>query len=242
MAEAGCRVQPNLSRFTVASVIRAFTEENRIERRPNMILFLFFQRVLELDASAVPYEYIFIDEAGFNLHKIRRRGRNIIGNRAIVNVPGHRGGNITMCAAIGPRGVIHHHAQLGPYNTPRLVSFLDELKNLLNLPQEEEPEQPSYVVIWDNVSFLWSMTGSLTIHNLLCCTFHHIPHFSIQSRNSFLHGGGKCTNADPTSVWHYFRQWRRHEMTSTQMIAKDGFAMQGVFSPAVWRGRKLQLM
>ncbi|KAL7839064.1 hypothetical protein SRHO_G00257220 [Serrasalmus rhombeus] len=138
MAEAGCRVQPNLSRFTVASVIRAFTEENR---------------VLELDASAVPYEYIFIDEAGFNLHKIRRRGRNIIGNRAIVNVPGHRGGNITMCAAIGPRGVIHHHAQLGPYNTPRLVSFLDELKNLLNLPQEEEPEQPSYVVIWDNVSF-----------------------------------------------------------------------------------------
>ncbi|KAL7868696.1 hypothetical protein SRHO_G00100800 [Serrasalmus rhombeus] len=71
MAEAGCRVQPNLSRFTVASVIRAFTEENS---------------------------------------------------------------NIVKCS-------------------PRLVSFLDELKNLLNLPQEEEPEQPSYVVIWDNVRF-----------------------------------------------------------------------------------------
>ncbi|XP_049331040.1 uncharacterized protein LOC125799111 [Astyanax mexicanus] len=233
MAEAGRRVQPNLSRFTVASVIRAFREENRIERRParggrhqkftleqettivNMVLennaitlreirdrvlednvhftnidqvslstidrvlkrhqlsmkqvyrvpfernsdyvkeqrCQYVQRVLELDASAVPYEYIFIDEAGFNLHKIRRRGRNIIGNRAIVNVPGQRGGNITMCAAIGHRGVIHHHAQLGPYNTPRLVSFLDELKNLLKLPQEEELEQPSYVVIWDNVRF-----------------------------------------------------------------------------------------
>ncbi|KAL7839096.1 hypothetical protein SRHO_G00257540 [Serrasalmus rhombeus] len=206
MAEAGCRVQPNLSRFTVASVIRAFTEENRIERRParggrrqkftleqettivNMVLENnaitlreIRDRVLEdhvhftnidqvslcFKTSPAEYEAKCLNWMPvlfpMNIYSLTRQGstcirsggggRNIIGNRAIVNVPGHRGGNITMCAAIGPRGVIHHHAQLGPYNTPRLVSFLDELKNLLNLPQEEEPEQPSYVVIWDNVSF-----------------------------------------------------------------------------------------
>ncbi|XP_051569205.1 uncharacterized protein LOC127449680 [Myxocyprinus asiaticus] len=32
--EAGQRVQPNLSRFTVASIIRTFREENRTPRRP----------------------------------------------------------------------------------------------------------------------------------------------------------------------------------------------------------------
>ncbi|KAL1256465.1 hypothetical protein QQF64_012010 [Cirrhinus molitorella] len=34
MREAGQRVQPNLSRFTVASIIRTFREENRTQRRP----------------------------------------------------------------------------------------------------------------------------------------------------------------------------------------------------------------
>ncbi len=42
----------------------------------------------------------FVDEAGFNLSKGRRRGRNLIGHRATTNTPGQRGANITMCAAI----------------------------------------------------------------------------------------------------------------------------------------------
>jgi len=36
-----------------------------------------------------PHEIIFVDEAGFNLTKRRRRGRNIIGHRPIVNVSFH---------------------------------------------------------------------------------------------------------------------------------------------------------
>ncbi|KAJ8332376.1 hypothetical protein SKAU_G00425490 [Synaphobranchus kaupii] len=233
MTEAGRRVQPNLSRFTVASVIRTFRDENRIERLPprggrgltftaeqetaivNMVLannvirlreiqnrviedniifpnihtvslstidrvlkrnhvrmkqvyqvpfernsdrvkelrYQYVQRVLELDANAAPQEYLFVDEAGFNLTKTRRRGRNIIGHRATVDVPGQRGGNITMCAAIGQQGVIHHHAHLGPYNAALLIAFFDSLHNILITPQEEGPEQPNYVIIWDNVSF-----------------------------------------------------------------------------------------
>ncbi|KAK1175930.1 hypothetical protein AOXY_G672 [Acipenser oxyrinchus oxyrinchus] len=45
-------------------------------------------RMMEFDASMSPCEYIFFDEAGFNLAKRRRRGRNIIGQRATVDVPG----------------------------------------------------------------------------------------------------------------------------------------------------------
>ncbi|XP_059378391.1 uncharacterized protein LOC132114296 [Carassius carassius] len=49
------------------------------------------QRILQLDAMARPHEYLFLDEAGFNLQKRRQRGRNIIGQRAITEVPGQRG-------------------------------------------------------------------------------------------------------------------------------------------------------
>ncbi len=119
-----------------------------------LILSCVFQRVLVLEVAAVEHQFIFIDEAGFNLTKRRKRGRNIIGQRAIVEVPGQRGGNITMCAAITHHGVIHHHATLGPYNTAHLITFLDTLHNTLIPPdQVDGPEQLRYIVIWDNVSF-----------------------------------------------------------------------------------------
>lgn len=70
-----------------------------------------------MDAEEILYGFIYIDEAGFNLTKARRRGRNIIGHRAIINVPGQRGGNLTLCAAISQHGVVLRHAKMGPYNT-----------------------------------------------------------------------------------------------------------------------------
>ncbi|KAI7790308.1 hypothetical protein IRJ41_012888 [Triplophysa rosa] len=91
----------------------------------------YVQIIFEIEGRPVPHEIIFVDEAGFNLTKRRRRGRNIIGHRAIVDVP-----------AISQRGVLHRHAILGPYNTRLLPAFLDA-----------QPEQPHYVVVWDNISF-----------------------------------------------------------------------------------------
>lgn len=41
----------------------------------------------------------------------------MIGQRAIVEVPGQQGGNVTICAAISNHGVLHHHVTLGPYNS-----------------------------------------------------------------------------------------------------------------------------
>jgi hypothetical protein len=51
---------------------------------------------MEIEARQTPHIFIFVDEAGFKLAKTRRRGRNVIGKRATVDVPGQRGANITM--------------------------------------------------------------------------------------------------------------------------------------------------
>ncbi|GAA6081714.1 uncharacterized protein LOC116052664, partial [Tachysurus ichikawai] len=70
--------------------------------------FQYVQRIMELEAEEAHHKFIFVDEAGFNLCKVRRRGRNIIGQRATITVPGQRGANITMCAAISNDGVLCH--------------------------------------------------------------------------------------------------------------------------------------
>lgn len=105
---------------------------------------------MDMDGADQMHEFIFIDEAGFNLTKMRRRGRNIIGQRAIVHGPGQRGGNITLCAAISFRGLLHHHSKIGAYNTQHIIAFLDALHFTV---VQDRPDQPRFVVIWDNVSF-----------------------------------------------------------------------------------------
>lgn len=61
-----------------------------------------------------PHEYIFFDEAVFNLTKTRRGGgRNIVGQQSTVQVPGHCGGYITLGAAIGNHRVLHRHVKFG---------------------------------------------------------------------------------------------------------------------------------
>ncbi|KAJ8369545.1 hypothetical protein SKAU_G00095730 [Synaphobranchus kaupii] len=127
----------------------------RNSKKVKELRYQYVQRISELEASPIPQEYIFIDEAGFNFTK-RRSRRNIIGHRAIVDVPGQRGGNVTICAAISKWGVLHHHATLGPYNTAHLLTFLETLHNTLTPSDQRKhngPEQPMYVVVWDNVSF-----------------------------------------------------------------------------------------
>ncbi|XP_031164929.2 uncharacterized protein LOC116056748 [Sander lucioperca] len=118
--------------------------------------FQYVQRIMELEAEGAHHKFIFVDEAGFNLCKVRRRGRNIIGQRATVTVPGQRGANITMCAAISNDGVLCHIPTIGPYNTERLITFLDSLKEILIPPEERgllRPGMTLYVIIWDNVAF-----------------------------------------------------------------------------------------
>ncbi len=111
---------------------------------------------MALEGNETPHILVFLDEAGFNLAKGRRRGRNIIGHRATVDVPGQRGGNITTCAAISENGVATHIPSLGTYNTQKLLIFLDCLHSDL-IPENERgvvgPHLPNYVIVWDNVNF-----------------------------------------------------------------------------------------
>ena len=138
--------------------------------------FVLLQRILEMDGAAQPHEFIYIDEAGFNLSKTRRRGRNIIGQRAIVQVPGQRGGNISLCAAISIQGLLHHQAKLGPFNTEHIITILDALHDAA---VQDRPEQPRFVVVWDNVGFLraalvrnWSPT-IINLKSYTCPLTHH---------------------------------------------------------------------
>ena len=103
-----------------------------------------------MDGAAQPHEFIYIVEAGFNLSKTRRRGRNIIGQRAIVQAPGQLGGNISLCAAISLQGLLHHQAKLGPFNTEHIITFLDALHDAA---VQDRPERPRFVVVWHDVSF-----------------------------------------------------------------------------------------
>ncbi|KAK0132354.1 hypothetical protein N1851_032775 [Merluccius polli] len=116
----------------------------------------YVHRIMALEGNETPHILVFVDEAGFNLAKGRRRGCNIIGHRATVDVPGQRGGNITMCAAISENGVATHSPSLGPYNTQKLLIFLDRLHSDL-IPENERdlvgPHVPKYVIVWDNVNF-----------------------------------------------------------------------------------------
>ena len=117
-----------------------------IEIKLKEILFDCLQRVMELETNQVPHNIIYIDEAGFNLAKKRGRDRNIIGKRATVAVPGQRGANITICAAISNNGVLLHKSRIGTYITERLLQFLDELYDRL-VPEAErgQGEQGGYI-------------------------------------------------------------------------------------------------
>ncbi|XP_078019087.1 uncharacterized protein LOC144458962 [Epinephelus lanceolatus] len=125
VTEAARMIQLNLRRSTVASIIRTFRNENRIETRPNSggrgkiladeqegaVVNLVQARndihlsdirqhildnddifnnveaislVMELNADENHNKCIFVDEAGFNLAKTRRRGWNFIGQRATI--------------------------------------------------------------------------------------------------------------------------------------------------------------
>lgn len=107
----------------------------------------YVQRLMELDADDDHHKLIYLDEAGFNLAKTRRRGRSFIGQRATIQVPGPRGANITMCAAISEDGVVGRRPHIGPYNAALLVTSLEELDQVCRA------EGVTYVTVWDNVRF-----------------------------------------------------------------------------------------
>lgn len=111
---------------------------------------------MELEGHEITHILVFVDEAGLNLAKGRRRGRNLIGHRATIGTLGQCGGNITMYDAISENCVSTHILHIGPYNTQLLLAFLNTLYRDL-IPEHQRslvrPDLPNYVIVWDNVSF-----------------------------------------------------------------------------------------
>ena len=103
---------------------------------------------MELDADENHHKFLFLDDAGFNLAKTRRRGQNFTGQQATIQVPGQRGANITLCAAITEDGVVGRWPRIGSYNAALLVTFLDELNQVCGA------DGVIYVIVWDNVRLL----------------------------------------------------------------------------------------
>ncbi|XP_059404951.1 uncharacterized protein LOC132140157 [Carassius carassius] len=128
----------------------------RNSERVKALRYQYVQRIMELEVHETTHILVFVDEAGFNLSKGRRRGRNLIGHRATIDTPGQRGANITMCAAISENCVSTHIPHIVPYNTQLLLAFLNALYRDL-IPEQERglvrPHLPNSVVVWDNVSF-----------------------------------------------------------------------------------------
>ena len=67
-----------------------------------------------------------------------------------MHIPAQRWGNISLCAAISLRGLLHHHAKLGHYNAQHIITFLDALHDTV---VQDRTEKPRFLVVWDNVSF-----------------------------------------------------------------------------------------
>ncbi len=117
----------------------------------HLCTFTFSQRILQLDAMARPHEYLFLAST------CRNEGKEAV--TSLAKEPSLRclanGGNITLCAAMGLEGLVHRHAVLGSYNTQRLLTFLEELKDILLDRQQHHPGPAHhiYVIIWDNVRF-----------------------------------------------------------------------------------------
>jgi len=84
-----------------------------------------------------------------------------------------------MCAAISNAGSLLHKCQVGPYNTERLLAFLDDLHQRLVPEQDQEGEnRRTFVITWDNVAFHHSqaVTAWFEVHPRLICLF--LPPYS----------------------------------------------------------------
>lgn len=81
----------------------------------------FFKRAMELKANENPHEFIYVDKAGLNLARSRQRGRNIIGKRPTVEMPGQKIASITMWHFkhwIGPSSWVPPYVSAWPLPTP----------------------------------------------------------------------------------------------------------------------------
>jgi len=99
---------------------------------------------------------VFVDEAGFNLHMIRRFGRAPRGRRPVRIRPTAKGKNLSVVVAASREGIIASEVKLGAYNTPSFENFLlEKVVSTLTAPR---------VFIMDNARCHTSLSIKTTLN------------------------------------------------------------------------------
>ncbi|XP_045562373.1 uncharacterized protein [Salmo salar] len=230
--------------MTMKQIYRVPFERN--SDRVKELRYQYVHRIMALEGNETHHILVFVDEAGFNLAKGRRRGRNIVGHRATADVPGQRGGNITMCAAISENGVATHIPSLGPYNTQKLLIFLDRLHFDL-IPENERglvgPHLPQYVIVWDNVNFHRGplIRAWFTTHPRMVMVFLTLLS-SILLRSISPLGGGECMSIGLKIRGPCSMHWTLHVRILQEISVGDGCDMHAVSSLVASQGRIYAVM
>jgi transposase len=73
----------------------------------------------------------FVDEVGFNAVMRARRGRSLVGTRAVHEVTNLRSRNISICCAISKYGLLKYDAQTRPYNGDTFRNFMTSIFQVL---------------------------------------------------------------------------------------------------------------
>ena len=75
---------------------------------------------------------LFMDEAGFNLHTSRTRGRARVGERAVRQVLGARGRNLNLILTISPQGgIVYYEMVVGSINAEVMAHYLYNLSEVI---------------------------------------------------------------------------------------------------------------
>ncbi len=169
---------------------------------------------MDLDADDDHHKLIYLDEAGFycNLAKTRRRGRNLIGQRATIQVPGQRGANITMCVRLYQK-MVWWDADL----------ILDHIMQLSLSPFLMSSIRFVELKVWPmslcgtmsgSIMLMWCKHGFRPMRNLPPCIYPHTLPSLTRLRNFSPHGDGrfmigtlmnKSLFSRPCLQWHHSR-------------------------------------
>lgn len=112
--------------YTVKQVVtipKQRNSENTIQKR-----YEYSQKFRNLEVSRPTEEFIFVDEVGFTVSSRPKRGRSLIGTKAITTVPAVRTRNISVFAAMNRNEMVFYKIQDRPFKSEDFKTSLLELK------------------------------------------------------------------------------------------------------------------
>ncbi len=144
-------------------------------------------------------------------------------------------------------GLLLYRCQVGPYNTERLLAFLNDLHQRLVPEQDQEGENiRTFVIIWDNVAFHHSqaITTWFEVHPRLVSLF--LPPYSpfLSPIEEFFSAWRWKVFISHMTRYPSLKPWMLAAGTSQLMIAKGGSDVPGGFIPGAspWITSDVMLM